>query len=33
MFSAITNIYNKKTRGSTIMELLRATEKLKKVFF
>jgi len=33
MSSVITNIYNKKTKGPTLMELFRATEKLKKVFF
>ena len=33
MFSVITNIYNKKTKGSTLMELLTATGKLKKIFF
>ena len=42
MFSVITNIYNKKTKGPTLMELFTATgkliflttrEKLKKVFF
>jgi hypothetical protein len=33
MFSVLTNIYNKKTKGSTLMELFTATEKLKKVFF
>jgi len=32
MFSAITNIYNKKTKGLTLMELFTATEKLKKFF-
>jgi hypothetical protein len=30
MFSVITNIYNKKTKGPTLMELFTATEKLKK---
>jgi hypothetical protein len=30
MFSAITNIYNKKTKGPTLMELFTATGKLKK---
>jgi hypothetical protein len=30
MFSVITNIYNKKTKGPTLMELLTATGKLKK---
>jgi hypothetical protein len=29
MFSVITNIYNKKTRGPTLMELFKATGKLK----
>jgi hypothetical protein len=29
MFSAITNIYNKKTKGPTLMELFTATGKLK----
>jgi hypothetical protein len=33
MFSMITNIYNKKTKGPTLMELLTATGKLKKFFF
>jgi len=33
MFSLITNIYNKKTKGRTLMELFTATGKLKKVFF
>jgi len=33
MFSVITKIYNKKTKGSTLMELFTATGKLKKVFF
>jgi hypothetical protein len=33
MFSLISNIYNKKTRGPTLMELLKATRKLKKFFF
>jgi hypothetical protein len=28
MFSAITNIYNKKTKGPTLMELFTATVKL-----
>jgi hypothetical protein len=31
MFSVITNIYNKKTKGPTLMELFTATEKL--IFF
>jgi hypothetical protein len=33
MFSVITNIYNKKTKGPTVMELFTATGKLKKFFF
>jgi hypothetical protein len=33
MFSMITNIYNKKTKGPMLMELFTATGKLKKVFF
>jgi hypothetical protein len=33
MFSVITNIYNKKTKGPTLMELFRATGKLKKFFW
>jgi hypothetical protein len=32
MFSVITNIYNKKTKGPTLMELLTATGKRKKIF-
>jgi hypothetical protein len=32
MFSMITNIYNKKTKGPTLMELFTATGKLKKSF-
>jgi hypothetical protein len=32
MFSVITNIYNKKTKGSTLMDLFTATGKLKKFF-
>ena len=31
-FSVITNIYNKKTKGPTLMELFTATGKLKKFF-
>ena len=31
MFSVITNIYNKKTKGPTLMELFTATGKLKKL--
>jgi len=33
MFSVITNIYYKKTKGPTFMEFFTATEKLKKFFF
>jgi len=33
MFAVITNIYNKKTKGPTLMELFTATGKLKKFFF
>ena len=33
MFSVITNIYNKKTKGPTLMEFFTATGKLKKGFF
>jgi hypothetical protein len=32
MFSMITNIYNKKTKGPTLMEFFTATGKLKKFF-
>jgi hypothetical protein len=32
MFSVITNIYNKKTKGPTLMELFTATGKLKKFY-
>ena len=32
MFSVITNIYNKKTKRPTLMELFTVTGKLKKVF-
>jgi hypothetical protein len=32
MFSVVTNIYNKKTKGPTLMELLTATGKQKKFF-
>ena len=32
MSCVITNIYNKKTKGPTLMELFTATRKLKKVF-
>ena len=33
MFSVITNAYNKKTKGPTLIELFTAREKLKKFFF
>jgi len=33
MLSVITNIYNKKTKGPTIMELFTATGQLKTFFF
>jgi hypothetical protein len=33
MFSVITNIYNKKTKGLTIMEMFTATRKLKKFIY
>ena len=33
MFSVITNIYNKKTEGPTLMEFLTAIGRLKKFFF
>jgi len=33
MFSVITNIYNKKTKGPTLMELFTVTGKLKKFFY
>ena len=33
MSSVITNMYNKKTKGPTLMELFTATGKLKKFFF
>jgi len=32
MFSVITNIYNKKTKGPTLVEFFTATRKLKKFF-
>jgi hypothetical protein len=32
MLSVITNIYNKKNKGHTLMELFTATGKLKKLF-
>jgi hypothetical protein len=31
-FSVITNIYNKKTKGPTLMELFTVTGKLKNIF-
>jgi hypothetical protein len=33
MLSVITNIYNKKPKGPTLMELFTATGKLKKFIF
>ena len=33
MFSVITNIYNKKTKGPALMELFTVTGKLKSFFF
>ena len=33
MFSVITNIYNKKTKGPTLMEFFTATGKLNFFFF
>jgi len=33
MLSVITNIYNKKTKGPTLMELFTATRKLEKFYF
>ena len=33
IFSVIANIYNKKTKGPTLMELFTAIGKLKKGFF
>jgi len=33
MLSVITNIYNKKTKGPTLMEFFTATGKLEKIFF
>jgi hypothetical protein len=33
MFSVISNIYSKKTKGPTLIELFTATGKLKKFFF
>ena len=32
MFSVITNIYNKKTKGPTLMEMFTAIGKLRKFF-
>ena len=32
MFSVITNVYNKKTKGPTLKELFTATGKLRKYF-
>jgi hypothetical protein len=32
-FSVIINIFNKKTKGPTLMELFTATGKLNKVFY
>jgi hypothetical protein len=32
MFTVITNIYNKKTKGPTVMEVFTATGKLKQFF-
>ena len=33
MFSVITNIYNKKTKGPNLMEFFTATGQLKTLFF
>jgi len=33
MFSVITNIYNKKLKGPTLMEFFTTKRKLKKFFF
>ena len=33
MFSVITNIYNKRSKGHVLMEFFTATGKLKKFFF
>jgi hypothetical protein len=33
VFSVITNIYNKKTKGPPLMELFTSTGKLKTFFF
>jgi hypothetical protein len=32
MFSVVTNIYNKETKGPTLMELFTATGKMKNFF-
>ena len=33
MFYVITNIYNKKTKGPTLMEVFTVTGKLKRFFY
>jgi len=33
MFFVITNIYKKKTKGPTLMEIFRSHRKTEKVFF
>jgi hypothetical protein len=33
MFPTITNIYDKKTKGPTVMELFTATGELENLFF
>jgi len=33
MFSVVTNIYNKKTKGPNLIELFTATRKLKRFFW
>jgi hypothetical protein len=33
MFSVVTDIYNNKTKGPTLMELFKVTGKLKKFFW
>jgi hypothetical protein len=33
IFSVVTNIYNKKTKRPTLMELFTAKGKVKKLFF
>jgi len=33
MFSVITNIYNKKTKGPTLMDFFYSHKKTEKVFF